>query len=841
MKNIKYYFALIFLSGCVALSAQNKQQIPEYLQKMVKIDKGVVACSVIDNNNQPLEYATVGIFSQKDSSVVGGGITNAQGLIAIDNIPFGNYYIRISYIGYKNIFVPDIHISKETPVAMLGKQKFKSSSKQLDGVVISTEKEMIQSNLDKRVFNVDKSIVTEGSTGVDILENVPSVSVDLDGNVSLRGSNSVTILVDGRPTNLSMDEIPADMIESIEVVTNPSARYEPDGISGIINVVLKKKQMLGFNISASVGAGMSDDNKHVYFGKYNASLNLNFRLNKVNLFLSYNLRRFGSHNYSDLYRENIFKNDTTFLTQTSQGSFSGMPQSLRGGLDYFINDNHTLSFEITYRRHTNNNDNTISSFTDNSAKDTVSAYDQYSTNIKKPTNSINASINYKYVSSVVKGRELTADIYFSDNNRYSGNDIEKNYYYPFHFDDFQRNINQSNDKTLTAQVDFVTPIGNGGRLESGYKLTYRYNSEKYSYFGGTSFDNLVEKTNRNEKSNYTDIVNAAYLIYSNTIKNKFKYQVGVRAELAKNISKLQSDPETFSPAPYFNIFPTVHLRYDFNNVHSIQLSYSMRVNRPKGRQLNPFLNDMDNLNLQQGNRKLKPEYTHSIDFGYLCSFKKTSFSANVFYRYRYNIISRYTTLINDSTTYTTYANLNNSHSYGIELLYQQTLWKFWKLSANASLFQTIVNADSLYDKSLRNDLSWQMRLNNNFTLPLDFQIQLSANYRSPTLTLNSMGFQSGGAGQGRMNASWSMDFGIKKSFLKKTLSVSLRLNDIFNSRQTHVVSFGSTYQSNYTSEMNRYRDSRQLWITITYNFSNYKTKPKQRNTREEDFDDDEMY
>lgn len=834
----------VFILGFLMLffhsvNAQNSGVMLE-ANRLAKDGKGVVVCAIIDENNQPLEYATITVL-KSDSSMVAGGITNEKGVVLISDIPYGSYMVRIGYIGYQSIFVNDVKITKENPVNNIGKQKITQNAQKLQGVVVTAEKAMIETNLDKRVYNVDKSIVTEGSTGSDILENIPSVSIDLDGNVSLRGSSSVTILVDGRPTTLTMDDIPADMIESVEVVTNPSARYEPDGISGIINVVLKKKRALGFNMSVKLGAGMSDDNKNVYFGKYNAGINLNLRVKKMNFFLNYNFHQFSFHNSTDLNRTNVFDNDTSYLEQYSEGGMKGSPQNLRGGIDYFINDNNTISFEIGYRRHSRISENTLNSLTKNVLSDTTSFYDQHSSMPKIPNHSFNASLNYYHTSPKVKGRELIVDINFSTRNNLDSNAIFKNYYAPSIYDYCQLTSTKEQQPRLDAQVDFVTPIGNGGRLETGYKLRYRFEDEKYTYYLGTTPEDVILDTNRNEYSQYTDIVNAAYLIYSNTIKEKFKYQLGVRAELAKNISKLQSDPEVFSPRPYFNVFPTIHLRYDFNDKHSLQLSYSMRVRRPRGRELNPFINDEDRLNISQGNRKLKPEYTQSLDLGYLYAYKKTSVSANVFYRYRYNIISRYTILINDSTTYTTFENLDNSHSYGLELSYQQGLWKFWNLTLNTSMYQSFVNADSLYDESLRRDLVWQVRWNNNFSLPLDFQLQLSANYRSPTLTLNSMGHESGGAGQGRMSAMWNVDFGIKKSFLKKSLSISLRVSDIFNSRQARVYSYGTTSKSAYESQMIRFRDSRQFWLTLTYNFSTMKSKMQtKRRVVEEDYED-EMY
>ena len=848
------FLCLAFVFSIESLFAQTGQgqRGGMDLQQRVTEKTGVIVCMVLDENNQPLEYTTVAVLRTSDSSIISGGLTNEKGACIVDNIPWGTYLIKISYVGYKSVYISNVSISKEKPVFTAPKQKINTSAKELNTVTIGAQKEMIQANLDKRVFNVDKSIVTEGTTGLNILENIPSVQVDLDGNIKLRGSSSVTILVDGRPTNLSMDEIPASMISSVEVVTNPSARYEPDGVSGIINIVLKKEDKMGFNATVTLGTGMSDDKKNVYFGKGNASVNLNIRYKKVNFFVNYNFRAFNSNSFSDLERKNLFQSetDTMFLTQTTKRYWGGMPQNVRTGFDFFIDDRNTISIEGGYRFHKGDGENNSNSLTKNILNDTVLLYNQKNYFPPIGTNNWNASVRY-YNESKVKGRNLSADLSFSTGNRSNETDMFQEYFSPS-----VRNFNQFTYNTalsyrVTGQVDFVTPLGAGGRLEAGLKSNWRSQEDDYTYETGTDIDSMVYNLDKANSSTYTEIINAAYLVYANSLfNNKFKYQLGLRAELANVSSVLREKGEETpaTPKPLFGPFPTVHLRYEFNDIHSLQLSYSRRIGRPNPRQLNPYLNDSDPLNLSQGNIYLKPEYTNSFDLGYLFIYKKTSVSANLFYKYKYDIITRYTELINDSTTLTTFQNIDNCHSYGVEASYQQDLFKFWKLSLNGSLFQTIINSKNLIDPSLSNDFSWQLRLNNTFSLPKDFQIQLSANYFSPSLTAGSMGGGGGGmfffsgAGQGKMDAIWNVDLGVRKSFFKKSLTLALRVSDIFNSRQTHVISFGETDDpyTYYSAEMWNKRDSRQIWLTVTYNISNYKITPKKQRQQNNTNDDDDM-
>jgi outer membrane receptor protein involved in Fe transport len=811
----------------------------EALQQRVTATTGVVSGMVLDDDEQPLEYATVAILKLSDSSVVSGGISNQSGRVIIDGVAFGTYLLKISYIGFKPVFVSPVTLSQEKPIYVFGKQQFAANSRQLQGVTVTAEKEMIQNNLDKRVFNVERSVVTAGATGEDVLNNIPSVNVDLDGNVSLRGSESVTILINGRPSHLTMSEIPADMIASVEVVTNPSAKYDPDGVSGIINVILKKDKKLGFNAGLSAGMGVSNYKNRFYTGSYNASANLNFMYKKVNFFVSYSLRSFSSHSFSNLTRTNVFGQDSTFLRQNSTGEGGGMPQNVRAGLDYFINDQHTLSFDMAYRRRAFGNESDITSLTTRSSMDTVSLYDQHSSMPARATDSWNAGLNYGYTSQKIKGQTLNVDFSFSHSGRENENNMEQIYVFPIRRHFYQQAVTSAISYRGTAQIDFVTPIGNGGRLETGYKFNMQWDEDDYRYFTGEQENALTQDHNRDNASKYSQYIHAVYLIYSNSVKKKFKYQLGLRSELANVLSELDSEQEPFAPKPYFNIFPTVHLRYDFNDIHSLQFGYSMRVGRPRGFQLNPYVIDADKLNLMQGNRKLRPEYTQSFDLGYLFIKNKSSVMTSLFYRYRYDIISRYTVLINDSTTLTSYHNLNSSHSYGMEVSYQQDIFKFWKLSLTGSLYQMFIHADSLYDRNLSNNITGQVRLNNNFDLKHDIQIQLTADFRAPTLTLNNMNWEGGGmlvssSGQGRISAMWGMDFGLKKSFFKKTFSIALRVSDIFGTRHALVTSYGKTAASDYYSQTHRYRDSRQFWITATYQIANYKVKRKMRQIDEGD-------
>jgi len=519
---------LSLLLFCPASIYGQRSVILAEAQKRVTSTTGVIVCSVADEKNQSLEQSTIAILNPADSSLVSGAITNQSGYAIIDGLPWGTYLVRISYIGYKNLFINDMTITKEKPIATTGRQQLQSSSRNLEGVTVTAEREMIETNLDKRVFNVDQSIIAEGSTGTDVLENVPSVTVDLEGNVSLRGSQSVTILINGRPTSLSMDEIPANTIERIEVVTNPSARHNPEGTSGIINIVLKKERKLGVNASLSLGMGVSNLKKDFYLGKYTSSLNLNFRYSKFNFFFNYSFRSYQSNSEGDLVRNSEFvrkNNDTSFtkLTQQSANEWKGMPQGIRGGMDYTINQYNTIAIEGGYRYRSGQGNTNLSNLTQNSLlienpllNDTLSFYGQNSYSPPIGTHNWDAAINY-ILTTKTKGQELAVDISTSQWNHTSENTIDQFYFYPMIDTSYRKTVSTSKNNRITAKVDFVTPIGKGGRLEAGYKFDWSYTDGTYQIFTGNIKDNLTEDLTRNDVTTYNDNIHAIYAVYSNTI------------------------------------------------------------------------------------------------------------------------------------------------------------------------------------------------------------------------------------------------------------------------------------------------------------------------------------
>ena len=835
---------------------------------------GAVVGMIVDENKQPVQYAAVYVMNPKDSTTVTGGITDETGRIVIIDIPWGTYMLQINAMGYSKHFTSEFTLSSANPRYILRQFAITKRSQLLKGVEITAQKEMLQQNLDKKVYNLENSIVTEGATAVQALAEIPSVDVDIEGNVSLRGTGNVTVLVDGRPTNLTLDQIPASEIESIEVITNPSARLDPDGMGGIINVILKKKKQSGFNAYFSGGLLTSVFQKKFYLDGGNLSANLNYTYNKVAIYLNYNFRSGQWRSAGDLERTTWFQKnletpaDSTYLNQHNENRSQFFGNNVRAGLDYFINKQNTLSFSFGYNRHDNNDTSNLSAnnlrwlFNE---KQSFNKYDQSGAG-KRYGNNFSGNVSYKKTFNK-QGRELTSDLYYTQLSGNQKNQFLQHFTIPDSLPTyFQKTNTDMRNRTATAQVDFVTPVGNGGRIETGYKISYRSIWQDYRLYDGNSYSNFSEKEQQRNNFQFQELINAAYFIYSNSFWKVLKVQLGLRGEFANTWSELfpanaASEKYTKNYLKLKNIlYPTAHIRYDINEHHSLQLSFSRRVTRPNFWSLNPFVDVSDKQNLRMGNPNLGPEFANNLELGYSTTIKNSSLSATLFYRHRTDLITRYTemrqayiadgliyyTLIDgktytmpiednylgtDTFNYTLNAsqNLNKSQSVGLELVYGQRLFKFWRINFSGDCYYVKINSNDLIDPNLSDDWAFGFRLNQTFNLPKSWDIQLNFRYRSRSITTGSMGWGGGSIGQGRRNAQYSLNFGIKKSLLKNNaMSISLNIRDLIYNPKTVVTSYDYTKATNgYYSTSTRYRSVLQMNLTLTYKLNNYKQRREQ--------------
>jgi outer membrane receptor protein involved in Fe transport len=702
----------------------------------------------------------------------------------------------------------------------LGNIKLKEDAVQLANVTVTSSAPTLKMDIDKKTFNVEKNIVTAGGTGIDVMRNVPSVQVDIDGNVKLRNATP-QIYIDGRPTTLTLDQIPADAIQSVEVITNPSAKYDASGgNAGILNIVLKKNKKTGYN--GNVMAGVDSR------GGYNGGGNFNVRQGKFNVTAVTMVNARYTKTTGNIQRETFEP-----LTDINQGEVDNQKGQFifgRLGADYYITNRTTLSL-AGIKVH--------GQFTPTSTLNTDSL-DQtgkmYNYNIRNTNGgrTFNATgLQGGMVHNFKKdGEQLTADGNFFSGKNSSNSIYTTNYYnaaggsagLPL----TQEQLASGNNSFLTLQTDFVNPITKQTKIEAGLRAQIRHtvnNTDTYTQDQTGVFEKNPQATNDYKSK---DAVYAAYGTFTSAIKN-FGYQVGLRAESSDYSGTITNTNQNFSHTYPLSLFPSVFLSQKLKHDQELQLNFSRRINRPNFFQLIPYTDSTDLNNITRGNPDLVPEFTYSLEASYSKSFKGgNSLLFSVYYKHTENLITRYLDSVYNSTgklyLINTYINAQSSYSYGAELTSINRVSRWWDLTSNINIYNSQINTSNVPGATEQSALlSWFGKINNNFKLPANFSIQLSGDYQSKTnLPVSNGGQQFGppqsaqSSSQGYIKPFWGVDIAIKKTFLKnQAASLSVAINDIFRTRFNEAISNqpGIFYQDYY-----RLNNPQLVRINFAYRF-----------------------
>lgn len=810
-KKVVFILYLVFLSGLVF--SQNGRMPEGGSAPAIGKIKGIVT----DNKTkQAVEFATIALYKTKDSSLVTGVVASAKGDFLLSELPFGRYFMKINFIGYKQLVIDSISIrSKETEID-LGQIKLKNNTEQLGEVEVTSEKSTLQLGIDRKIFNVEKSIVSEGGSASDVLQSIPSVSVDIDGNISMRGSGNVVVLIDGKPSGITgtsraaiLQQIPASSIESIELITNPSAKYDPDGMSGIINIITKKNKLNGFNGSVTLGAGTGD--------KYNAGATISYRNSKVNVYANYGFRSNNRTGGGSTLRQNFLSDTTFFLRQDFKSLNKNISHNAKAGLDFYLNDKNTIGASVMYNAGKESGNETINFYEADNNDLTSGSYARDVSNSETPI-SIDYNFNYRKTFTKPK-QELIFDATYSDaTGGKSESFVERDYKLKYDFKNDepykQNTVSKSKNKITTVMLDYVQPLKKQMKWELGAKTTIRsigsdFTSDVYDY----SNDLFVLDTNLSNNFLYSENIYAAYSTFSGTIK-KFGYQLGLRAEQANTTSTLVTTNEKFINN-YLNFFPSVHLSQKLKKEQEFQISYSRRINRPNIRNLNPYKDYSDPYNIRYGNPFLKPEYINSYELSYLKYFPKGVITATAYFRQTDGVVQRYKIISDSTTSFITFINLDKSQSYGLEFILKTDITKWWNITFSANGFQTKIDGGAQADLQNEN-LSYIVKLLSNMRVWKNMDIQFTANYNGPTATL-----------QGEMKSMFVMDLGLKKEIFKNA-SLSLNTTDLTDARKFQIV--GNNDPSFY-QEMNRKRESRIATLTFSYRFGKMSETRKSRPER----------
>ncbi len=635
----------------------------------------------------------------------------------------------------------------------------------------------------------------------------------MDGNISLRGSGNVTVLIDGKPSSLSggartaiLNSIPASSVESIEVITNPSAKYDPDGMSGIINIVLKKNKLKGITAGVNLSAGTGNT--------YNLSGNFNYKNEKINFFSNYSFRHYRGFRNSENIRNTIYDDTVVTIDQYRDGTDLNESHMLKLGLDLYLNPKNTLGFSITG----NLGRRERVGFIKYNEYDNIDSLNSFWTrDTYDPTNRRSLDFNLNYLHKFKQaGHNFTIDL-----NQSIGDNVAEGFYFEQYFDSLlvpeefperEQLVYDNRNNFFVGMFDYTNPIKKNMKIEAGAKATIR-NIYEDSYNEAFDYDSAVFVPNDslNNTFKYNEQIYAVYGIWSHTIKERFGYQVGLRLEQAFTSPELINTNEVYVNN-YFSWFPSLHLSYKLGEKknHEISLSYSKRINRPRMRALNPFPNYSDPLNIRKGNPYLNPEYIHSAELGYALYSKKFTFTGSVYFRYMTDMIQRVLVVEDGGVNVRTWSNVDNGFNFGVETVMILKPFKWWRMNVSFNLFQVIFQDNSNTESDLNNEgLGWSVKFSSSmYFFKKTTEVQVNANYSAPRPI-----------SQGTIKARWNVDFAAKQWFLNRTLAVGIRVSDIFNTLQFEI-EYSEANQQNYT----KFKwETRRFYVNLTWRFGNLKS------------------
>lgn len=766
-------------------------QIPGFSQRNQSTQ--TISGSIVDNQDVAVPFANAAVYSNLDSALVGGAASDIEGNFFIEIKP-GNYYMKISFLSYQQKVISNVNVINRD--IDLGTVVLAPDSRMLETVEIEGERSQMELQLDKRVFNVGSDLNSSGGNAADILNNVPSVNVEVDGTVSLRGNENVRILINGKPSGLTsrdpdaLRHLQASLVERVEVITNPSSRYEASGEVGIINIVLKKNQQNGLNGTFTGILGHPES--------IGGSYSLNMRRRKINFFSSYGADYRKSPGYSTMYQR--FDGGARETFQDGDRSRSELSHNLMGGLDYFIDEKNTITGSVLYNfgDGLNRSSLTYNDFLNGSPSGTTIRTDR---EVEDEEN-IEASLNYKRAFER-EDQALTVD--FQYNKR---NDGETSDFTQIENDKtiYQRSDNIAVDKNWFFQTDYVHPFGTDGRAEAGLRSTNRTVNNEYA-LEELQDERWVVFPAFNNNMIYTERVHAGYVMAGNKF-DKLSIQAGLRGEYSDITTELTETDEV-NQRDYFNLFPSINLGYEFDKNRTLQLSYSKRINRPHFRSLLPFSNFSDSRNFFQGNPNLNPEYTHSFETGYLVNWSSGSILSSAYYRHRIGDIQRVVQIADDGSTRIFPINVGSTDAYGLEFNLSYTVGKWWDINSSANFFRAITEGQFEGEALNQDTYAFHARTTSKMKISDGFEFQTSFFYRGPRQTT-----------QGRQLAAYSLDLAFAKDILKGKGTITANVRDLLNTRKWRSVT--EIEEENYYAERVSQWAPRQVRLTFTYRLNQNK-------------------
>ena len=793
------------------LSAQEKRSLTNYIVNGVVVNK---------NSKQGLEFATI-IFKPSNGGKVFGGLTNSKGVFKIE-VPSGVYTVNIEFISFKTITLENIKITEDLN---LGNLQLEDNAEALDEIEVIAEKSTVEIRLDKKIYNVGKDMTVKGGTASDVLDNVPSVTVDADGVVSLRGNESVRILINGKPSGLvglndteALRQFPAEVIKQVEVITSPSARYDAEGTAGIINIILRQDKAYGFNGSVTANTGIPTT--------FGFSTNLNYRLKKVNFFVNIGYSNRNSPGNSYTFTEYFSPNVTNpFLEEIRKFERNRKNLNTNFGLEYFITERSSITGSFLFRNSDRNTyvTNNSNEFNEDMILQKTNLRIEDEDELDKVNQfSLNFTQNFKK-----NGHKLTFDFQYQDNSDHEKSLITNEETYPNEFDQLSEKVDaDEKQEEFLIQGDYILPIGENQQFEAGFRSNLNDQTTDYKFYNEDLNGNFVLNDSVSNVFIYDENIHAIYSQYGNKF-GKFSTLFGLRMEISDIVinSKSAIDEDLRSTKKYSNFFPTVNIAYEFSENQNITLGYNRRIRRPRSRFINPFPSQSSKTNIFQGNPFLDPSISNGLDLGYYKRWPKLTFNTSIYYNHATDVFQ----FISEDTGETTDdgipiirrtpINLSTNDRYGFEFALNYTPIKGWRFNGSFNIYNS--TTEGFYDgiDYGSNDTSWFTRLSAKVVLPAKVDWQTTFMYRGPRE--NS---------QSKRDGSFTTNLAFSKDILKGNGTVSLNVNDLFNSRRRKGETFTETFNS-YSEFQWRERNFR---LTFAYRFKQKKKRERQGGFNEDD-------
>lgn len=772
---------------------------------------------VIDEtNNRPIPFATIYLKHLKDTTFFSGGLANDSGMFSIEQLKPGKYELKISFIGYAN-YVDTIFLKPPDMLTDLGVIKLKPETKDLNEYTFSEEKTDFQLGIDRKIFNVEKNAIASGGSALDALRQVPTVNVDVDGTITLRGTGSFVIFINGKTSGLTVDnrsqilqQIPASNIDRIELITNPSAKFDAEGMTGIINIVTKKQLADGKSGSITFGVGTGH--------KYNASGSLNIRLK--NFSMSHTIGFRYNRNWNDGYNLRTTTFDSippSSINQHNNGFRIGISPTISGNFDWTLKKNASLSFNYLFSYNNGSNfDSLRYDYLDSASWLTRQDYrisdefeDNYSadggitftkTFKNKADINVSSNVNFNHSGETDNFNQARYNMLGSVDTNWNAL--------------IQNNYRKDISIVSVTQVDYTHPFKEKYKFETGGKVTLRnvdntLIADSFDY----SLGRLVLDSNISNTFHYFENVNAVYGTFTATFK-KWGFQTGLRIEQTNIIGNQEVGNINFTKN-YINFFPSVFINYQINQKHQLQLAYSRRINRPGLRQLNPFAEYDDPLNLHRGNPDLNPENIDAVELNYNLSLKGHNIIATAYFRHIDGFIQRYRQIDGDIST-VTFLNLDRSINFGLELVARNNWFKWWSMTTNFNIYRNQVIGTSPTGNLEATNFSYNIRNQQSFKMAKFAELQLSFNFMAPqTFT------------QGQMREMWGLDAALKFDLFKNRATITFNISDIFDTRRFAIHSFDDYFYG----DIWRKRETRIFTFQFTWRFGdiNGQNQNKRRN------------